>query len=88
MITFYQTRRFFITMILAFMLMITIGFDFGTTSSWVTNLSAQLIRQPQPQLSPLNKVKGTTKNIDGKTHIAIDNMSRMDNTNLDKTKST
>jgi hypothetical protein len=75
MSSFRQLRSFFITMILAVMLVITIGFDFGTAASWAAITPTQLKHQPQTQIPTLNRAKAVKKNIEGKSQSAIDSIT-------------
>ena len=50
MITFKQIRNFLVTMVLAIMLAITIGFDFGTSNSWAATSSISSISSSDTQL--------------------------------------
>jgi hypothetical protein len=70
MISFQQIRRFFITMILAIMLVITIAFDFGHANTWAATSLTQLISQPQTQIATMNRAEAITKNIEGKVQEA------------------
>ncbi len=63
MISLQQIRRFFVIMILALMLAITIGFDFRTTNGWA-------IASPI-EIATMNQVKALNKNIEGKTQETL-----------------
>ncbi|MEA5534656.1 CsbD family protein [Crocosphaera sp. XPORK-15E] len=78
MISFTQIRKFFVTIILAFMLAITIAFDFGTTNSWAATSSISSISPSDTQLIAVwgfGKAKATGKNIEGKAQEAVGNLT-------------
>ena len=62
MISLQQIHRFFVIMILALMLAITIGFDFGTTNGWA-------VASPI-EIATMDQVEALNKNIEGKTQEA------------------
>jgi uncharacterized protein YjbJ (UPF0337 family) len=75
MISFHQIRLFVITMILATMLAITIGFDFGHATSWAATPLTELSSEPQIKIATMNRVEAFTKNVEGKTQEAIGNIT-------------
>lgn len=78
MISFTQIRKFFVTMILAIMLAITVAFDFGTTNGWAATSSISSISPPDTQLIAawgFGKAKATGKNIEGKAQEAVGNLT-------------
>jgi uncharacterized protein YjbJ (UPF0337 family) len=75
MISFRQIRNFFLTMILAAMLAITVAFDFGTADSWAANSFTKLVDQPQTQIVAMNRVEAMNKNIQGKAQEAMGNIT-------------
>ena len=75
MITFKQIRNFFVTMVLAIMLAITIAFDFGISNSWAANTFTPFMPQPRSQLASMNRVEAMTKNIEGKAQEAVGNLT-------------
>lgn len=74
MISFYQIRKFFLTVVLTIMLAITIAFDFGHANSWAATSVTEVINQPL-QIASMNRVEAATKNIEGKAQEAFGNMT-------------
>jgi uncharacterized protein YjbJ (UPF0337 family) len=63
-------RRFFYTVSLTTILVITITFSFGTQDSWATMPLNQLMNPAQPQIALFNRAKATAKDVEGKTQEA------------------
>lgn len=75
MISLKLFRRFFYTMSLTSILIITITFSFGTQDSWATMPLNQLFNPGQPQVAMFNRAKAMSKEIEGKTQEAYGNLT-------------
>jgi uncharacterized protein YjbJ (UPF0337 family) len=75
MISIQQLQRFFLITSLAVSLATIIAFQFGTTDSWATTSLAQLISQPQTQITTMNRAKSVAKSMEGKAQEVIGNIT-------------
>jgi len=75
MISFQQLRSYFFATSLSVLLATIMAFGFGSADSWADTSLAQLIGQPQTQIATNNSAKVFTKNIEGQTQEAIDNIT-------------
>ncbi|MEA5534653.1 CsbD family protein [Crocosphaera sp. XPORK-15E] len=76
MISFHKIRRFFVTIVLATMLAITVAFDFGTTNAWAATSSISSISPSNTQLIAMwGGGNSTAKEIEGKAQETIGNIT-------------
>lgn len=72
MISFQQIRRFFVTIVLATMLAITVAFDFGTTNAWAATSS---ISSNSQLIAMWGGKESTAKEIEGKAQETLGNIT-------------
>jgi hypothetical protein len=75
MFSFQQIRRFFISIVLTIMLVVTIGFDFGHTDSWVSAFQQKILTQPQHPVTTMNQAEAITNNVVSKDQVAQESQS-------------
>jgi hypothetical protein len=69
MFSFYQIRKFVLTIILSLMVVITIGFDFGHGDSWVRALSSKVMSPSSPSMETIHQVDNTNQNMMNKNQV-------------------
>jgi hypothetical protein len=69
MFSFYQIRKFVLTIILSLMVVITIGFDFGHGDSWVRALSSKVVSPSSPSIETINPVDNLNQNMINKERM-------------------
>jgi uncharacterized protein YjbJ (UPF0337 family) len=75
MISFYQARKFLLTLCLVLLISTAAAFSFASKNSWAATLDFSSISQPQIHMAwGWGKAKVVTKDIEGKTQEAIGNI--------------